>query len=255
MAEQDPAAARGVIEAALMRRSVAAHRRLQGHLPGVRIAGKQQAGAERRAVGQRYRTRLGERREVQVPGHRRVRVKHADDLPELDGEVDLGLDLRAALGAVAVQQGLGRAPGQYEVELPGQVGRVPQARAQPLAGERRHLVGGVARHQQPPAPPSVDQAGAEGVQRVPLQDGVGRGQAPGFEQPPGGRRRIEAVLVLWQAHELEPAPPWPPGHRGGRPGRVADLDVQRRPAGRLGRADVDDQPLGLVVVVGDIQAR
>jgi hypothetical protein len=180
-----------------------------------------------------------------------VGVGDADDLAQLDGEVDDGLDRRHPLGAVGVEQRPRGEAGEHQIELPGQVGRVPEAGAQALTGERRHLVRGVAGEQHRPAPPLLHPPGLEGVDGVALEGGVVGTDVPWRKQLPGGGLVVEEAAVLaGQAHELPPAPARAAGHHGGGSGRVADLEVDRveHPIPVV-EDHVDDQPVEEVAEV------
>ena len=71
-------------------------------------------------------------------------------------------DVRPALGLVGVEQRVGRAA-EHGGELPGEVGRVARAGREPLPGERRHHVRGVAGQQHAAAAPARGRARVEGV--------------------------------------------------------------------------------------------
>ena len=145
-----------------------------------------------------------------------------------------------------------RRAGQDEVELPGQIGGVAQARAHALPRERRHLVRGVAGEQQPPASPRVHPARLEAIDGVPLEAGVFRRHLPRSQQAPGGLGAVQFVEILArQAHELPASPPGPARDQRRRAERIADLDVQRTPHLRHMRQHVDDQPIEEEAEVGD----
>ena len=107
-----------------------------------------------------------------VPGGRLGGVGDADDLAQLHGELDAGAHLGPAFGLVGVEQLIGGPAGEHQVELPGQVGGVPDTGAHALPGEGRHLVGGVTGQEDPAGPPALGEAGVEGVHGVALQLGV-----------------------------------------------------------------------------------
>ncbi len=96
------------------------------------------------------------------------------------------LQVLGAFGGVRVQQRLARVTGQDEVEFPGEVRGVPDARAHALAGERGHLVSGVSGDQEPPLAPAFRPACLEGVDGVPLEHGVAGVDVPVGKEPPGG---------------------------------------------------------------------
>src|SRR5262249_51534422 len=68
----------------------------------------------------------------------------ADHLPELDREPDHLTDLGNALARVRVEQRLGRLVVEEQIELPGEVRCVAHTGAHALAGDRRHLMRGLA---------------------------------------------------------------------------------------------------------------
>ena len=179
-------------------------------------------------------------------------VADADDRPERHRELDDGADVVVALGLVDVEQLGGGPPGQHEVELPGQVGRIAQARAHALPRERRHLVGGIAGQQHVAPSPLVGPSGLEPVHGVAFERGVGRRHVPRREQLPGPVRVVELVGgLVGQAHELPPSPTGATGHDGRRPARLADLEVDRVEHPRLVQGDVDDQPVVEEPEIGD----
>ena len=75
-----------------------------------------------------------------VPRQCRDRVEFADDQPEGLGVGDDGAHMRLALQAVAWQYVVVETATQHALEFPGQVAGVPDASAQSLAQEGRHLV-------------------------------------------------------------------------------------------------------------------
>jgi hypothetical protein len=111
-----------------------------------RIAGRpaDHAAGERRELEWRRRRSLAQHR---VALRRGLRIELAEDLAELDGQADDRFVLRLSLAIHAVQQPLGGQAAQHQIELPRQVRRIAQTRAQPLAQERRSQVGGVAHEQ------------------------------------------------------------------------------------------------------------
>ena len=127
-------------------------------------------------------------------GHRLVarrglgRVGDADDLAELDREVDRGDRARAAAPPRRSRAASGAArPVEDEVELPREVGRVADPGAHALAGERRHQVRGVAGEEDPPVLPPLGDPGLERVDGVPFDAGVARVHVP--------RRRAASTRV------------------------------------------------------------
>ena len=139
---------------------------------------------------------------------------------------------------------------QDEVELPRQVGGVAQPRAQPLPGKGGHLVGGVAGQQDPAIAPALDQAGGERVERVALERGRLGAEAPRLEQAPRrllGGERLDGLIG--KPHELEAPPARSARHGRRRPGRIADLHVERAPGARVAGQHVDDQPVEEVTPV------
>jgi len=82
-------------------------------------------------------------------GHRFVtsgsgdRIGNADDVAELHRELDRLASVREPLELVGVEQRVGCVALEDEVELPRQVGGIPDAGAHALPGEWRHLVGGI----------------------------------------------------------------------------------------------------------------
>src|SRR6185295_12761913 len=98
--------------------------------------------------------------------------------------------------------------------------------------------------QQPSAAPFVDPTRLKTVDRMTFELGILSAEAPRSEQAP---RRLDAVQLLdalaGKPHELPAPPAAPAGHQRRRPRRVADLDVERAPDLRLGRKNVDDEPI------------
>ena len=165
------------------------------------------------------------------------RVGHADDLAERHREVDDRPDVVAALDLVGVEQAGRRTPGQHQVELPRQVGGVAQARAHALAGEGRHLVGGVAGEQHVARAPPIGPPGLEPVDGVALERGVAGRDVPGREQLPRPVRVVELLDGLaGQPHELPPPPAGAPDTTVVGPARLADLDVDRVEGARGSRS-------------------
>ncbi len=185
-----------------------------------------------------------------VAEHRRIapggrgRIGLADEAAQADGHVDDLLDVRAPLPLVGVEQVLAGGPRQHQVELPGQVRRVPDARAHPLAGEGGHLVGGVAREEDPAAAPAPGVAAREGVDGVAFHGGVPVVHAEQGQQPPGvlGSAELRGRLV-GQPHELPAAVPRAGGDRHPGPRRVGDLEVERGEVLRPVRHHVAGHPV------------
>ena len=131
--------------------------------------------------------------------------------------------------------------------------------AHALTGERRHQVRGVAGEEDPPDLPPLGDPGLERVDGVALEPGVAgvhvpRARAAPTPAPPGSR---SSRRLVGQAHELPPPAAGSARHRGGRPGRVADLEVERVEHPRLVEDDVDDQPVveEAAVVDADVEQR
>ena len=94
---------------------------------------------------------------------------------------------------------------QHQIELPGDVGRVPQPRAQALPEERRRQVRGVADQQRAAVAHPLGEHRAELVDGVARQRSVG-GVNHGLEQLPGARGILEVGGDLaGEQHELEAA--------------------------------------------------
>lgn len=188
-----------------------------------------------------------------VAGGRLGRVRDADDLAEVDGELHQRLHVRGALGVVGVEQGDGGTAAQHQVELPGEVGGVTQAGAHALPGERRRLVGGVPGQQDPAVVPPLHPPGLEPVHGVALERGVAGVHVPRRQQLPGGGLGVELVEGLaGQAHELPAPTAGSARHQRGGAGRIADLQVDRIEHPGLVEHDVDDQP---VVEVAEVAHR
>ena len=103
-----------------------------------------------------------------VPCGRRGLVDQANEVSQPERQPDGRGGVWLALALVGVKQrGVLAAP-EHHVELPGQVGRVFNAGAQALAGERGHLVGRVAGDQDPSGPPPVRAARPDRVDGVPV---------------------------------------------------------------------------------------
>jgi hypothetical protein len=83
--------------------------------------------------------------------------------PDLDGLLDHGAGVRAALGVVGREQVLAGLAGEHVRDLPGEVVGVAQPGRQALADERRGEVGGVAEQERPPGLEAAREPGAEGV--------------------------------------------------------------------------------------------
>ena len=194
-------------------------------------------------------------------GHRLVarrglgRVGDADHLAELDREVDRRAGARSALLVVGGQERRRGAPVEHEVELPRQVGRVAEAGAHALSGERRHLVRGVAGEEDPPDLPPRGDPRLERVDGVPLEAGVARVHVPRREQLPGPGLLVQVLdPFLGEAHELPAPAARSARHGGGRPRRVADLEVGRVEDPGLVEDHVDDEPVVEEAPVVDVDA-
>jgi len=72
-------------------------------------------------------------------------------VPERDRQIDELAHVVQALPLVGVEQLIGRAAQEHEIELPGERGRVAHACADPLRRERRQLVRGVTGQKHVPA--------------------------------------------------------------------------------------------------------
>ncbi len=176
----------------------------------------------------------------------------ADDVAQRDRRLDGGPYVCAAFDGVGVEQFLVRGAVQDEVQFPRQVGRVAEARAHALPDEGRHDVRGVARDQQSSRAPLVDAAALCGVDGVPLQGGVVRGEAEQPEQLPYGRHPAEFLdRLAGHPHELPAPVPRPCGDCGPGPGGVADLEVVGRVLAFVVGHDVADEPVVREAVVGD----
>ena len=82
-----------------------------------------------------------------VSGGGLVRVGDADDLAELDREVDELSGAGKTLLLIGVEQVVGAGGSQHTVEFPGEVGSVADPGTHPLAGEGWGLMGGVTGQQ------------------------------------------------------------------------------------------------------------
>jgi hypothetical protein len=219
-------------------------RALDEQVPGVGRLGMHESGRGTGQIGDLDRFGADRRRHGGVACRGLVGVRDADHLAELHRELDDSPGVREALLLVRVEEGLGRLPGQDEVELPGEVAGVADPGAQPLSGERRHLVRGVAGQEDPPRPPLLGVAGLERVHRVPFEAGVAGMDIPRREQLPGPPFVVEFLERLaGELHELPPPAPGSARHGRRRPGRVADLQVERVVDTRFVEDHVDDQPV------------
>ena len=120
-------------------------------------------------------------------------------LPSSIEKLDRRSRARQPLRLVGVEQRVGGATVEHEVELPRQVGGVAQAGAHALAGERRHEVGGVAGEEDAPGAPLLGVAGVERVDGVALEPGVAGVHVPRREQLPRPRLVVELVERLVRA--------------------------------------------------------
>ena len=134
---------------------------------------------------------------------------------------------------------------EHEVELPREVGGVADAGAHALAGERRHQVGGVAGERRPARAATARRTRAWNVYTAWRSSRALPGcTSHGASSSQAAASSLSSSSVsCGQAHELPPPPAGPAGHGGGRPGRVADLQVDRVEHARLVEDDVDDQPV------------
>ena len=151
--------------------------------------------------------------------------------------------MRRALGLVGVEQRVAGPPPEHADELPGEVGRVADARAHALAEEGRRLVRGVPGDQQRAVAPAPGDHRVEGVGRRALELGV-LGGDPALEQlpdPRGGGHRLR--VLAGQDRDL-PAPAVArAAHVGRRAGRVAVLHAVVAEAGHRALEDrVHHQP-------------
>ncbi len=181
-----------------------------------------------------------------VAGRGLGRIGDADHPAELHREArSIARTCGDALARVGVEQRIRARAGEHEVELPGEIGGVAEARAHALAGERRHLVRGVAGEQQ----------AARAASRPPSAPGSGRrcaarGAAFSGVTPHGASSR-QAVASLLSSSMLSPGRrmnsqrrrPGSAGDQRRRPRRIADLDVERTPApsARCGRTSTISQ--------------
>ena len=106
-------------------------------------------------------------------------------------------------------------------------------------------MGGVAGEEGPPVLPPVGDAGLERVDGVTLDARVARVHVPRLEQlprgaPPRPSSSSDSSGRRMNSHRRRPGPA---RHRGGRPGRIADLEVDRIEHPRLVEDHVDDQPV------------
>ena len=118
------------------------------------------------------------------------------DLAQLGGDLDDRRGLGDPLDVVGLEKRRVLRPAQHVVELPGQVGRVAQAGAHPLAGERRRLVRGVAGEEDASDVPPGGPASPETVASVAHELGVVGPDVPGLEECPGARFGVEGVEGL-----------------------------------------------------------
>ena len=110
--------------------------------------------------------------------------------------------------------------------------RTCPARRTAASGGRRR------RRAAPARAPLLGVAGVERVDGVALERGVAGSRRPTARAAPRPRSSSSSSSdSCGEAHELPAAPPGPAGHGGGRPGRVADLQVDRveHPVARAGR--------------------
>lgn len=157
----------------------------------------------------------------------------------------------AAFDGVGVEELFVGEAAEYQVQLPGEVDGVAEARAHALPDEGRHDVCGVARDEEPARAPLVGTAGLCGVDGVPFQGGVVGVEAEESEEFPDVVDVAEFFDGLaGYAHEL-PAPV-PGSCRDGRarPGRVADLQVVGLVLALVVCDDIADQPVVGEGVVG-----
>ena len=183
-------------------------------------------------------------------------VGDADHPAELGGQLDDRGRLGYPLDVVRLENSLRSGVAQHVVELPGQVGRVTQARTHSLAGEGGSLVGGVPGQEDPPFVPSRRPPSTKAVAGVAHQRGVVGPDIPRLQEGPGSGLLIDRFEGLtWQAHELPaPVPRTARDHRG-RAAGVADLEVGRIEDPWLVEVDVDNQPVEVkaAVLEGDAE--
>jgi hypothetical protein len=160
----------------------------------------------------------------------------------------------APLLFIGVQQVIGRACTQDQIELPGQVGRVAQPGAHALSEEGRHLVRGVADQEHALVTPVPGHQAVEGVDGGALDLERSAGE-PGRDEVAdlAGLEHGGRVVAVHQP-ELEPVAPGGHRDRVGGPSGVAPADGAARFF--LGRVQdqVDDQPGFLEVQVFDVEA-
>ena len=152
--------------------------------------------------------------------------------------------VRESLVAVGVEERVVGDPVGNEAQLPRQVRRVTDAGAQPLAEERRHLVGGVTGEEDPARTHRVGDGRMEAVHDGADEIGVVGRQPPLQQLPHAGR--LDHLLSCFAGLELELPPPVVAvaDDVGGRAVRVADLldDVGER-GHRSAQPDVEYQPV------------
>ena len=167
----------------------AAFRRALAHAPcgaGAPAAAAAVAPASQHAVldprKRRHRRHLaGAERRVALGDL--VEVVLVDHLPQEQGHLRDRGHVRATLRLVAVQQVLGGAPAQDQVQFPRQVDAVAHAGTGALPHVRHHGVRSVAREEHAPLAPALGDARLEGVDHVAQQLQVVRPQAIAFMQP------------------------------------------------------------------------
>ena len=146
---------------------------------------------------------------------------------------------------VGVEQRVGGAAVEHEVELPGQVGGVADAR-RTCPARRTAASGGRRRRRGAPGRRATARRSGPGTcRRRGARGGRCRGARPTARAAPrpAASSLSSSSVSCGQAHELPAPPAGPAGHRGGRPGRVADLEVDRIEHARLVEDDVDDEPV------------
>ena len=166
--------------------------------------------------------------------------------------MNIALHRGKPLACIGIEQTLLCAPGEHQVELPGEIDGVSYPRTHPLTGEWRHKVCRVTREKQTPIAPGIGPARLKGVEGVAFERGILRSDIPGSEQPPDRLRAIEFFHGLsWQAHELPAAAAFSSRNHGPRAYRVADLHIGRVPFTLIVRNDIDDEPVKQEAEIGE----
>ena len=156
--------------------------------------------------------------------------------------------------SVGVEESIGGQPVVDETELPRKVGGVTDARTEPLAEKRWHLVGGVTGDEDPSGAHRLGNRGVEPVHDRPDQICV-VGCDPPLQQLPhaGG---LDHLLAVFSRLELElPAPVVGVADdvRGRSPGIADLLDEAGEGRHRSPQPDVENQPVLVVALVDERQ--